>query len=67
MDYDACVSLYHIVDRTVRENDVDLFTYATNHHIYARWMSKYQLDLKNLSATHPGLKEMLAAWIFSIQ
>ena len=62
--------------RSLREH-VDLYTYAltsvidlffaTNRHNYARWMSKYQLDLMNLPATHPGLKEMLAAGLFSIR
>ena len=31
-----------------------------------RWMAKHQLDLMNLPATHPGLKEILVAELFSI-
>ena len=65
------------MNRAVRENDVDLYVYAlttvidlffaTNRQNYARWMAKHQLDLMNLPATHPGLKEMLAAELFSIR
>lgn len=77
MDYVARVNQFHIRNRAVREDDVDLFIYAltsvtdlffaTNRQNYARWMSRYQLDLMNLPATHPGLKEMLADGLFSIR
>ena len=71
------VNLYLIIDRAIRESDVDLYTWAltqatdiffgTNRQNYARWMSKYQLDLLNITITHPGLKELLIAGLFSIR
>ncbi|KAG1693158.1 Complement component receptor 1-like protein [Nymphon striatum] len=71
------VNLYHIIDRAIRESNIDLYTFAltqatdiffgTNRQNYARWMSKYQLDLMNITTTHPGLKEMLVAGLFSIR
>ena len=70
------VNLYLIIDRAIRESEVDLFTwgltqatdiFGTNRQNYARWMSKYQLDLMNITITHPGLKEMLLAGLFSIR
>ena len=71
------VNLYLIIDRAIRESDVDLFTWALtqaidiffgcNRQNYARWMSKYQLDLMNITITHPGLKELLVEGLFSIR
>ena len=71
------VNLYLIIDRAIQESDVDLYTWAltqatdiffgTNRQNYARWMSKYQLDLLNITITHPGLKELLIAGLFSIR
>lgn len=77
IQYCKWVELYRIIDRAVRESDVDLYAYAltqavdlffgTNRLNYARWISKHQLDLINLTTTHPGLKEMLTAGLFSIR
>jgi len=77
MQYIQRVNLYHIIDRAIRESNVDLYTWAltqttdiffgTNRQNYARWMSKHQLDLMNITTTHPGLKEMLVAGLFSIR
>ena len=76
MQYINRINLYHIIDRAVRECDVNLYTWAltqavdiffgTNRQNYARWMSKHQLDLMNLPSTRLGLKEMLIG-LFSIR
>lgn len=77
MEYVERVNLFHILDRSVRECNVDLYLYAlteatdlffaTNRHSYARWMAKHQLNLINLPTTHPGLKELLTGGLFSIR
>jgi len=76
IQYIQRVNLYHIIDRAIREANVDMYIWAltstidlffgTNRQNYSRWMSKHQLDLMNIT-THPGLKEMLADGLFSIR
>jgi len=75
--YIQYVQLYHLLERAVRETDVNLFIatltpitelfFVTNRHNYARWMSKYQLDLINIEETHPGLRQLLDDGGFSIR
>ena len=75
--YIRYIQIYHSVERAVRETDIDLFIttltpiidlcFATNRHNYARWMSKYQLDLMNLEESHPGLRKILEDGGFSIR
>lgn len=75
--YIRYIHIYHIVERAVRETDIDLFItmltpitdlcFATNRQNYARWMSKYQLDLMNLDDSHPGLRHLLENGGFSIR
>ena len=65
------------MERSVRENNIDLFVsvltpmtdlfFATNRPNYARWMSKYQLDIINCDKTHPGLRALLDSGGFSIR
>ena len=75
--YIQYVQIYHILERAVRETDVDLFIttmtpmidlfFATNRQNYARWMSKYQLDLMNIDDSHPGLRQILDNGGFSVR
>lgn len=75
--YIRYIQIYHIVERSVRETDIDLFItmltpiidlfFATNRLNYARWMSKYQLDLMNLQDSHPGLRQILEEGGFSVR
>lgn len=68
MTYVKMVDLYHQLDRATRENDVSMFIevlsectdvfFALNRPNYARYMSKYCLDLLNLETTHPGLRQL---------
>ncbi|KAK7575726.1 hypothetical protein V9T40_012012 [Parthenolecanium corni] len=63
------VFLYLKMSRAVRMNDVDLFTFClpemtnlffvTNHSNYAKWMVRYQENLKNIDSKYPGLKQLL--------
>lgn len=60
---------YHRLERSIRTNDIDLFTKAIsaiiclffmmNHSNYARWLSKFQLDMNNIDKTNPGLRSIL--------
>ena len=65
-------------ERSIRTNDIDLFIYtlssitalffATGHSNYARYLSKYQLDLMNINETHPGLRStLLDQGVFSVR
>ena len=75
--YIRYIQIYHTVERAVRETDIDLFItmltpiidlyFATNRQNYARWMSKYQLDLMNLDDSHPGLRQLLEDGGFSVR
>lgn len=62
---------YRMMDRAIQQNDMILFTealapiielfFAMDHPNYARWMTKYQLNLLNTDETHPGLRDILEA------
>lgn len=75
--YIQYIQLYHLLERSVRETDIDLFIttmtqitdlfFATNRQNYARWMSKYQLDLMNMDDSHPGLRQILDKGGFSVR
>ena len=74
LDY---IQHYQLLDRAVRTNNVELFIYAltpivglffaTNHINYARWMTKYQLNLLNIDDTHPGLRTLLEKGAFTVR
>lgn len=75
--YIRYIQIYHNLERAIRETDLDLFIttltpmtdlfFATNRQNYARWMSKYQLDLMNIDNSHPGLRRILDNGGFSIR
>jgi len=62
--YVTYIQAYHDLERAIRSNDIDLFTYTlmevialffvTNHVNYSRWLSKFQLDLLNIDKRIPG-------------
>ena len=68
---------YHVLERAIRTNDIDLYTYsltgliglffATNHVNYSRWLTKFQLDLMNMDDSHPGLRQILEAGVFTVR
>ena len=68
---------YHQLERAIRTNNVDQFVQAlspiialffeTNHINYARWLSKFQLDLHNIDSTHPGLRHILEQGAFTVR
>ena len=68
---------YHRLERSIRTNDIDLFTKATtaiiglffimNHSNYARWLSKFQLDMNNIDKTNPGLRLILLDGVFTVR
>ncbi|ESO90053.1 hypothetical protein LOTGIDRAFT_164356 [Lottia gigantea] len=63
--------------RAIRTNDVELYSFAltpiidlffaTNHVNYARWLTKFQLDLLNIDNTHPGLSDLLNSGLFTVR
>ena len=71
------IRVYHNLERATRTNDIDLHIYsltsvigiffATNHLNYARWLTKFQLDLMNLEDTHPGLRKILEEGAFTVR
>ena len=77
MTYVKMVNLYHQLDRATRENDVSMFIevlsectdvfFALNRPNYARYMSKYCLDLLNLETTHPGIRQLMDSGAFSVR
>ena len=76
MMYMELVDLYLLFSRSVRTNDVGLFTYvlermcpiffATNRHNYAKWMTRYNLNLLNMDVTHPGVWDILQKGALSV-
>lgn len=74
--YNQYIQFYHIVERKVRETDIDLFIsmltpmidlyFATNQ-LNSRCISKYQLDFMNLAVSHPGLRQILMDGGFSVR
>ncbi|MCG7875152.1 MAG: hypothetical protein N0C90_02335 [Candidatus Thiodiazotropha endolucinida] len=77
MMYVDLVELYLLFARACHTNDLDLFTFclskmcsiffATHRPNYARWMTKYHLDLVNIDETHPGARAMLEAGALSVR
>ena len=63
--YVELIELYLVFSRSYRTNEVDLFVhtlermcpvfFATNRPNYARWMTRYHLNLLNMDSTHPGI------------
>jgi len=77
MMYVDCISKFRILDRAVHTNDITLFVesltpitelfFTMNHHDYARWMSKYQMDLLNIDTSRPGLCFILEAGALTVR
>lgn len=77
MMYIDYIHHYHTLERAIRTNDINLYIYSvtpiidlffvTNHVNYARWLSKFQLDLLNMDDTHPGLRDILEDGVFSVR
>ncbi len=76
MMYCTLVEKYLVLNRDMRSNNVQLFAsalfhisslfFSTNYPNYARWMSRYALDLLNIDETYPGLSEVLEGGAFSV-
>ena len=74
MIYCSLMDTYLLFHHSVKTNDVDLFAYAlhdmtkiffsTNHFNYARWMTRYALELLNIDES---LKETLRNGGFSVK
>jgi hypothetical protein len=41
--------------------------FATHHPNYARWMSRYHLNLMNMEHAHPGIRDVFDAGALSIR
>lgn len=77
MLYVDLIHAYHNLERAIRTNNVADFSHAltplieifftTNHINYARWLTKYQLDLLNIDQTHPGLRSILEKGAFTVK
>ena len=77
MMYVSYINTFHLFERAIRTNDLELFVhtltpvidlfFATAHINYARWLTKYQLDLLNIEESHPGLKEILEKGAFTVR
>ena len=77
MLYIDLIHLYLLLDRSCRTNDVTLFIFALGEMIplffathrpnYARWMSRYHLNLMNMEHTHPGIRDVFDAGALSIR
>jgi len=65
--------LYLLLDRACRTNDVDLYIYAcpiffaTSCPNYARWMTRYHLNLLNVEYAHEGIRRIFDGGAFSIR
>ena len=76
MVYAKLMDYFLLLQRAVKANDVDLFSYAlfelsslffaTNHQNYARWMTYYALELCNLKAANPDVYQLLKGGAFSV-
>ena len=76
MIYIDYVHQYHLLERAIRTNDIDMYInsltgiidlfFATNHVNYSRWLTKFQLDLLNVEDSHPGLRDLLNQGVFAI-
>ena len=77
MMYMELVELYLLFNRACHTNDLELFTFclgkmcaiffATSRPNYARWMTRYHLDLLNIDETHPSARAILEAGALSIR
>ena len=77
MTYCTLVAHYLVLNCAMRSNNVQLFVsalfqisslfFSTNHPNYARWMSRYALDLLNIDEAYPGLSEVLEDGAFSVR
>ena len=77
MVYIDYVHQYHLLERAIRTNDIDLYIhaltaindlfFATNHVNYSRWLTKFQLDLLNVEDSHPGLRYLLDQGVFTVR
>ena len=75
--YVDLVHLYLHMDRACRTNKIDLYIYAlgqmcpiffgTHRPNYARWMTRYHLNLINMEHTHEGICSMLEGVALSIR
>ena len=75
--YIDLVELYLLFSRACHTNDLELFIFclgkmcvvffATSRPNYARWMTKYHLDLLNIDETHPGARAMLEAGALTVR
>ena len=75
--YVELVHIYLLLDRACRTNDVSLYIYALGEMIpvffachrpnYARWITRYHLNLLNMERTHPGICEVFNAGALSIR
>ena len=76
MTYIDLVKIYLLLDRACRTNDVDLYIYALGHMLfvffathrpsYARWMTRYLLNLINMKHSHPGIRPIFYSTYFKI-
>ena len=74
MTYIDLVKIYLLLDRACRTNDIDLYIYAlrpmlsvffaTHRPNYARWMTRYLLNLIN---SHPGIRPIFEGGALSIR
>lgn len=77
MLYCRMIDIYLLLNYAMKINDVNLFAYAlhklssiffvTNHVNYARWMSRYSLELLNLEKCNPVVYSMLVNGGFSVK
>ena len=77
MLYIDMVDVWLLLSQTCRSCDVDLFVislslmvpffFACNKHNYARWMTRFVLQLTNIDKTHPGLQEILQNGALSVR
>ena len=71
------IKIYHNLERSIRENNLDEFIanltptialfFSTNRTFYSRWLTMYQLDLLNAEDTHPGIRQLLDSGGFSVR
>ena len=74
--YVDLVHVYLLFELACRTNDIDLYIhalgkmcpifFATHRPNYARWMTKYQLNLLNMESTHEGIWSMFEGGALSI-
>jgi hypothetical protein len=75
--YIDLVHQYFLLDRACRTNNVDLYIYslakicpmffAANRPNYARWMTRYYLNMLNMENTHEGIRATFEGGALSIR